>query len=656
MELSDGARIARVTSCVKAFWLIFQYSLNCKEYFHLEGNFEEELNIHEYIQGLMDDFQTLCGAEDPVVALRASCIRALAVQGLLSPNLLVPPNSRTTARPPFPVYLLPIYKFLFPNDTHTVRLFSDFSPPPASPTWADYPDYDTQEVEAAEDENIYQANMSAARPMWDNLLRDKPLVNLTTLGQTILKREHAPPSTLSFCWEALDVLLSQIRTSRFEDRTGAQIDFDDLHKNTRAYVHGKELGFRIRPLLDILDTVARRQWLFTVFPPDTRYYNRVDLVFGKKDFRNGDLLEAFAHCLPDFIQKPPTVECMSFMEKVVSQDNLWANLWDTQRSDIPIPEKLRTFEDSCAVLDLALSVLEDSQNVGWRSPEFGSLALHFESSQGSLIQETSMGRANSFRIGIIKARFCKALLAQFWDDLDREGTISFRSRWDVALLVRLIHILGLWDKNDADFWNYNAYCVGGESRDYIGAEFPAEAGSKAREMIYRTKCDGPLLILRFLGDLVAKAVPLKQSGLESEDIEKVWKLQDKVLEKRRLPLDRASGAAWEALDQLQKQVNDLCIKNKDEDTTDRKILLHLRGMIDDVNKLRIPEGPGQREPAEEQGPNTSVAADPTSSSAREERGISNFVSESSAVPGGPSSDTQTGESEDGFGRTSSSVL
>jgi hypothetical protein len=170
-------------------------------------------------------------------------------------------------------------------------------------------------------------------------------------------------------------------------------------------------------------------------------------------------------------------------------------------------------------------------------------------------------------------------------------------------------------------------------------------------MIHRTECDGPLLIFRFLGDLVTKAVPLKESGLESEDIEKVWNLQDKVIEKRRLPLNRASGAAWEALDQLQKQVNDLCIKNKDEDTTDREILLHLRGMIDYVNNLRIPEGPGQREPAEEQGPNTSVAADPTSSSATEERGISNFVPESSAVPGGPSSDTQTGESEEARART-----
>ena len=300
VELSDGARIARVTSCVKAFWLIIQYSLKCKEYFYVRGKLEEELNVQEYIQGLMDDLQTLCGMEDPVVALRASCIRALAVQGLLSPSLLVPPDSKTTEGPPFPVYLLPIYKFLFPNDKDNIQLFSPLFPGPDSLNDV----LDAGNL-AAFAEEFDRVNRSAARPIWDNLLHDKPLVNLTTLGQAVLEREYAPPSTLSFCWKALDVLLSQIRTSRFVDRSDAHIHFDELHKNTRAYVHGTELGFRIRPLLNILDTVSRRRRLLMVFSPHPKYCNRVDLLFGKKDFRNGDLLKAFANCLPDFIQRTP---------------------------------------------------------------------------------------------------------------------------------------------------------------------------------------------------------------------------------------------------------------------------------------------------------------------------------------------------------------
>jgi hypothetical protein len=43
------------------------------------------------------------------------------------------------------------------------------------------------------------------------------------------------------------------------------------------------------------------------------------------------------------------------MEKVVNRDDLWTslqvNLWNTQRFDSPIPDKLRIFEDCCTVLD-----------------------------------------------------------------------------------------------------------------------------------------------------------------------------------------------------------------------------------------------------------------------------------------------------------------
>jgi hypothetical protein len=68
------------------------------------------------------------------------------------------------------------------------------------------------------------------------------------------------------------------------------------------------------------------------------------------------------------------------------------------------------------VLDVAFSVLENSREVDWRAPEFGSLWQHFESFITHGFEGAFMGRAASFRIGIIKARFCKVLLAQFWDD------------------------------------------------------------------------------------------------------------------------------------------------------------------------------------------------------------------------------------------------
>ena len=54
-----------------------------------------------------------------------------------------------------------------------------------------------------------------------------------------------------------------------------------------------------------------------------------------------------------------------------------------------------------------------------------------------------MGRATSFHVDIIKARFCRVLLAQFRRDAIHKNVLSFLSQWDVASLAKIIHYLGL---------------------------------------------------------------------------------------------------------------------------------------------------------------------------------------------------------------------
>jgi hypothetical protein len=597
VELSDKASIARVSSCVKALLRIFQYSRKCKEDSLDSDKLKKELNLQRtYIQGLIDDFQTLYGMDDPTIALRAPCISALAVQGFLSQ--LDPPSSETTDSSLFPASLIPIYNFLFPSDkTVTVSQLGDRSTP-------------------------------SAREMWMSLLHDGPLANLTKLAQAVRVREHAPPSSLSFCWKTLDILLTQLGSTDSEEYTRTQNDFDTLHENTRTYIRNDERGFRVTPLLEILNSVARGRRLLRVFSGHPKYHSRVDIVFGKEYLRNSDLLEAFAHCLPRFIAKHSPDVCRDFMEKVVNRDDLWTslqvNFWNTQRSDCPIPDKLRIFEDCCTVLDIAFSVLEDSQEVDWRAPEFGSLSNHFESFITHCFQGAFMGRATSFRVGIIKARFCKALLAQFWDDIDREGTVSFRSQWDVASLARLICHLGLRDKDDADFWD--SYVNGG----HIGPNFTG----KALEMIDIAARDGPLLIFCQLVHLAATAVPLNQSGLEHKDIEKVWELQMEAIEGKRLPLSRASDIVWEAVGQLRELVKELRSKNVGKD---RKILERLLRAIDKVFHLR---SSGSMDPSESEPVKGRLCLD----------------SSSTAVNGGPSSDTQISEGEVDFGQSSSHSL
>ena len=623
VELSDQESVDRVSFCVKALWLIFQYSRKRKEESSESESDELEAELDSqraYIQGLMDDFQPLCDVDDSMTGLRASCIRALAVQGLLSH--LVPPDSKTRDSLSFPVFLTPIYQFFLSNDhTGTARQLDDVHTPIAVDN----------------------------KRMWESLLQDGPLANLTTLAQAVRDKDDAPPSTLSFCWKVLDILLTQLRESHFKGPPRAQNSFDDLHESTRAYVHDEERGSHVRPLLDILDTVGRGRRLLMVFSSHPRYRDRADVVFGEEDLRNGDLLEAFAQSLPVFISNNSPDVCRTFMEKVVRHDNLWAslqdNLWNTHKSDSPTPDKLRVFDDCCTVLDLAFSALEDSEDVDWRGPEFGLLLQHFELFILHRFKGGYMGRTTNFRLGIIKVRFCKALLTQFWNDIDRDGIVSFRSQWDVASLARLIYTLGLRDEEDAEFWN--SFVNLGHTEEGFAA--------KAQEMIDLIECDGPLLMFCQLGRLAASAVPLNQSGPDRKDIEKVWELQRKVIEDKRLPLDHASNAVWKEQGQLRQQVNDLCGKHTGDD---KEFLERLLRMIDSVFHLRFSgsEGPLQRDSTEEQGFKSLVSVNsPTSSGEPNGNRILNRFSDASgstAVTRRPSSVTQTSEGEDGLERTS----
>jgi hypothetical protein len=215
MELSDQDSIARVSSCAKALVLIFEYSRTRKM-----GSSELANKLRsqqKYIQGLIGDFETLCDMDDPMTTLRASCIRALAVQGFLSELISFNSGPGATHSFGFPASFTPVYNYLFQNN-RTVTI----------PT-------------------------SSATEVWRNVLRNGPLANVTRLAQAILDREHAPPSILSFCWKTLDILLTQLGTIRSDIND----EFNAVHDATRIYVRDNGLGFRKRPLLEILDTIAR---------------------------------------------------------------------------------------------------------------------------------------------------------------------------------------------------------------------------------------------------------------------------------------------------------------------------------------------------------------------------------------------------------------
>ena len=344
-------------------------------------------------------------------------------------------------------------------------------------------------------------------------------------------------------------------------------------------------------------------------------------MFRKEKIWNSDLLAAFARCLPEYVAQMALGECMEYMEGIARDNDLWTNLqvnlWDARQSDGPTHDKFRVFDDCCTVLDVAFTALEQSSKVDWGAPEFGSLAQHFDVFIAHCFQGAFMGKHTSFRLGIIKARFCKVLLAQFRDDVDREGTMFFQPRWDIASLAKLLCSFGIGDSEGAEFWR--SY-ISGES---TGAKFT----TKARELMDKAMCDGPLLIFCQIGRLATMAVLLDGSGLEAKDIAEVWELLKNILlNDQRLPLNRASSKVWAELDQLRDQVSDLFRKNSGADGNNLQRLL---GTIEDVRNLR-PTG------SNELRPNDGESAEAKNSSILESRrGESrfSFASGSTAVTG-----------------------
>lgn len=569
-ELSEEESIARVLCCVESPRLVLRRTIESDQYQYPSDPDNEDLNPEKtYVEDIICTLQSLCEREekDPVIALRAPCVRGLAFHVLLTQ--ITHSHANTTSDRPFPISLIPLYTLFFRDDSESA-------------------------MQRLEERRISGED---GKRMWKILLSDGPLVNLTMLAEAIHLVENAPPESLSFCWTTLDMLVKQLGITRSEASDDTQRRFNYVHRRTRMCVREKDQGFHISPLLDALDTVARGRRLSMAFSGHPQYHSRADVVFGKEHLRNSDLLNAFARCLPDYIARlSPPEKRMKFMEDIVCNDDLWTslqvNLWNAQRSDRPTPDKLRVFEDCCSVLDVVFSSLEGSAKVDWRVPEFGSLVQHLELFITHSLQGSFMGRATSFRIGVIRARCCKALLTQFFNDVQREGTLFFRSQWDVTSLARLFWTLGTGDANDAEFWK--SYINGG----HVGAEFT----TKACEAMDQAILDGPLMIFYKLGRLATTAVPSHGSGLEDKDLEKVWELHKDMIQDQRLPLNRASDQVWERLRGLRAHVDHLCCKMSGDDGDRLQPLLE---MIDDV--LSLAPGPKElrsSEPAEGRGPVT----------------------------------------------------
>ncbi|KAH8995067.1 hypothetical protein EDB86DRAFT_1209331 [Lactarius hatsudake] len=414
-ELPEEACTDRVLACVNSLVEIFKYSTG-------KTNKDAEGVPEKYLHGVINELKGLCDGAHSIVALRASCVRGIAFHGLLTQLTESEGGSPQTRE--LPAYLDPVHKSLFGTAPQADSL--------------------TPTSEQSRDQKM------------QTLQYDGPLVNLIVLAEAVLSRDDVGPSKLSFCWKTLDLLLKGLRIARTSVSHSALTRFNHVRSETRTRVQTEGQSSTLTPLLECLDAVARGQRLSLVFSRYPKYHGRADVALGKAHLRNPNLLQEFASCLPDFISVTDHDESTKLMEDLVREDGLWAclqdNLQHALQEDTPIPEKSRIFVACCTVLDRAFAALEDSQNVDWRAPEFGSLVQHFEIFVARCFQGTFIGRAMSFRISIIQARFCRALLAQFSTEEKRNGILVFRSQWDVASLARLFYTLGVGGEEDAEFW------------------------------------------------------------------------------------------------------------------------------------------------------------------------------------------------------------
>jgi len=289
-------------------------------------------------------------------------------------------------------------------------------------------------------------------------------------------------------------------------------------------------------------------------------------------------MEAFASCLPGYIDSIPQDERRNFMEGMVCDDDLWTslqvNLGNAVHLESRVPDKQRIFEACCTVIDVMFLALEDSVKVNWRAPEFGSLSQHFELFVTTCFKGTFVGRATELRVGLVKLRFCDALLTQFRKEIGQEGAVSLRSQWDVASLARVFYTLevGGDSEKDVEFWK--SFTDGG----HIEADFI----KKARKTLVAAIRDGPLLNFCKLGHLAVTAVPFAGSGLECADIKKMQELQNKILADEHSHLNWASDRVWSELDRLEHEVCDASTNSSGEE---RDMLEQLLVMITKAKDL-----------------------------------------------------------------------
>ncbi|KAI0261630.1 hypothetical protein BC834DRAFT_461542 [Gloeopeniophorella convolvens] len=510
-ELGEDERMSRAVACADSLQMISETAVSLQAASGTSAVSPGPVLEGGDIETIMQPLVPFCSSLDHTVALRASCVMGLTILGLLAS--LERSDPQDTAVRTFPGYLLPLYYTIrswktldVSRWTYSIISTATIHPPPSD------------------------------QEMWSDLLHDGPLINLAVLANALLSRFVTQDDYVPMSWETMNVLIEALNTIHAQAPPMTQSRFHDVHSRVRSSAKNHEGDrFYISQLLEILDMVARGLRLSEVFACTPRQ-RQVGILFGLDQLDAYDLLEAFVAHLPRYIASTPSDVSRALLERIVTEDQLWAKLHSHLSKcflyETPSPEKGRIVNTFHNLLDELFVILEGSPNINWHVPELDLLIEDVSRYDKEVARSTFFDSSLVYRDNFFRAQFFHASLAQF---------ARLRSRGDSLNMYSIHSLLQICD----------ALETGEEYRTQFSIS-PLKPGAStmpglrvaAEDMVISLLRDGPLSSFHRLGKLSFDMVQDETGETVSENVKKTWKLLEKIIDSTLLPMGGASPRIW----------------------------------------------------------------------------------------------------------------
>lgn len=282
--------MSRVSACINALLLITDTSAST--------TVEQAGSETNDIQPVMEPLEPFCYIPNSSTALRALCVRGLAIREFLL--FLADLDAEELLNQKFPKYLTPLYKVTrMWKTTETAQWthLAGVSPTASNPLPSD-------------------------KEMWADVLYDGSPINFAVLAYAILSRAHDDDIRLDMAWKMFEILLKMFSLCQVRASALARAGSGEVLFKTRAEV-SKYQRAPITPLLEMLNIVISGPRLAEVFiylPQPRLLSRRIEAIFRREQLRDSELLKAFAAHLPGLVTENTPEVSKGYMERLILED------------------------------------------------------------------------------------------------------------------------------------------------------------------------------------------------------------------------------------------------------------------------------------------------------------------------------------------------